>query len=105
MRKRRMSWRITRDSGELNPKMEKAITIMGIAAAVIIVLIIVAIVVNLFGGFGSKDKGKKETETQNTQTTQTTETQSAEKIGVPELLGMTYGKRERAWKAWTENRK
>ena len=83
------------DSGELNPKMEKAITIMGIAAAVIIVLIIVAIVVNLFGGFGSKDKGKKETETQNTQTTQTTETQSAEKIGVPELLGMTYGEAEK----------
>lgn len=83
------------DSGELNPKMEKAITIMGIAAAVIIVLIIVAIVVNLFGGFGSKDKGKKETETQNTQTTQTTETQSAEKIGVPELLGMTYEEAEK----------
>lgn len=83
------------DSGELNPKMEKAITIMGIAAAVIIVLIIVAIVVNLFGGFGSKDKDKKETETQNTQTTQTTETQSAEKVGVPELLGMTYEEAEK----------
>lgn len=89
------------DDGELNPKMEKAITIMGIAAAVIIVMIIIAIVVNLFGGFGSgKDKNKdKQTETQTTQTQTTeteteTETQKAEKIMVPKLLDKTYEEAE-----------
>lgn len=78
------------DTGELNPKMEKAITIMGIAAAVVIVLIIIAIVVNLFGGFGSRKN--KDTETETTQTTQTTETETAvaEKIPVPDLSGKTY---------------
>ena len=79
--------------GELNPKMEKAITIMGIAAAVVIVLIIGAIVINLFGGFGSSNKKPKETETQTSQSTQTTqsnETEKEEKIEVPELLGKTF---------------
>lgn len=82
------------DTGELNPKMEKAITIMGIAAAVVIVLIIIAIVVNLFGGFGSRKN--KDTETETTQTTQTTETETAvaEKIPVPDLSGKTYEEAE-----------
>lgn len=82
------------DEGELNPKMEKAITIMGIAAAVIIVLIIVAIVINLFGGFGKR--GNKDTETKTTQTTQTTETETvaAEQIKVPDLSGKTYADAE-----------
>lgn len=84
------------DNGELNPKMEKAITIMGIAAAVIIVIIIVAIVINLFGGFGSRRN--KDTETETTQTTQTTETETAaaEKIPVPDLSGKTYEEAEEA---------
>ncbi len=82
------------DEGELNPKMEKAITIMGIAAAVIIVLIIVAIVINLFGGF--EKRGNKDTETKTTQTTQTTETETvaAEQIKVPDLSGKTYADAE-----------
>ena len=42
------------DDGDLNPKMEKAITIMGIVAAVVIVIIIIVIGVNLFGGIKSK---------------------------------------------------
>lgn len=101
------------DEGELNPKMEKAITIMGIAAGIIIVIIIIALVVNLFGGFHRGSSKSSETETQTTQTAQTetgtsadtqtgtqagtsadtqTETESAKKeeISVPELLGMTY---------------
>lgn len=79
------------DEGELNPKMEKAITIMGIAAAVIIVLIIVAIVVNLFGGFGSGRDKDTETDTQTTQTVETeSETETEEKITVPELMGKTF---------------
>lgn len=48
------------DSGFLNPKMEKAVTIMGIVAAVIIVAIIIYIVGSFFGlfrfGGGNKDK-------------------------------------------------
>lgn len=94
------------EDGELNPKMEKAITIMGIAAAVIIVLIIVAIVVNLFGGFGSKKN--KNTETQTSQTTETeidteteeeSESETAKQVVVPDLSGKTY---EEAQKALTE---
>lgn len=75
------------DDGEMNPKMEKAITIMGIAAAVVIVIIIIVLVVNLFGGVGKR--GNKDTETQRTET-QTTETQQSEKIKVPKVLGMTF---------------
>lgn len=81
------------DDGELNPKMEKAITIMGIAAAVIIVIIIVAIVVNLFGGFGSRKKDDTETESRTTQTTETESTQ-IETLAVPSLLGMTVDEAE-----------
>lgn len=88
------------DDGELNPKLEKAITIMGIGAAIIIVIIIIALVVNLFGGFNrSKNNKSTETETQTTQTTQTAQTEKKtetetekkdEEVVVPNLLGMTY---------------
>ncbi len=46
------------DSGFLNPKMEKAVTIMGIVAAVIIVAIIIYIAGSFFGlfRFGGSDK-------------------------------------------------
>lgn len=64
------------DDGDLNPKMEKAITIMGIVAAVVIVIIIIVIVVNLFGGI--KSKKQSDTETSRTETTQT----EAEKKGL-----------------------
>lgn len=49
------------DSGFLNPKMEKAVTIMGIVAAVIIVAIIVYIVGSFFGlfRFGGSDRKDK----------------------------------------------
>ncbi len=48
------------DEGFLNPKMEKAVTILGIVAAVIIVVIIIVIVMNWVGvfKFGGKDTDK-----------------------------------------------
>lgn len=49
------------EGGFLNPKMEKAVTIMGIVAAVIIVIIIVVILGSLLGWFrfgGGKNKDK-----------------------------------------------
>lgn len=77
------------DDGELNPKMEKAITIMGIAAGIVIVIIIIVLVVNLFGDFKGKSNASTETETQSTET-QSTETEQGEPIKVPEVLGKTY---------------
>lgn len=54
------------DSGFLNPKMEKAVTIMGIVAAVIIVAIIIYIVGSFFGlfrfGGGAKEDDVKQEE-------------------------------------------
>ena len=67
--------------------MEKAITIMGIVAAVVIVIIIIVIVVNLFGGI--KSKKQSDTETSRTETTQT-ESQNADTVTVPDFRGMTY---------------
>ena len=75
------------DDGDLNPKMEKAITIMGIVAAVVIVIIIIVIVANLFGGI--KSKKQSDTETSRTETTQT-ESQNEDKVTVPDFRGMTY---------------
>ncbi len=59
---------------DINPGMEKAITIMGIAAALVIVGIIIFLVVNLFGGFSGKSPDSDESESQ----TQTGTTMSSE---------------------------
>lgn len=75
------------DDSELNPKMEKAITIMGIAAAVVIVIIIIVLLVNLFGGIGGRSNASTETETQ---TTETQTTEQSETVKVPDVRGMTY---------------
>ena len=52
------------EGGVLNPKMEKAITIMGIVAAVIILLIVIYLAVRMFGRvkfpFGGKDNQTQE---------------------------------------------
>lgn len=56
------------EEGEINPKLEKAITIMGIAAAVVIVILIVYILINLFGGFSLGKNKSTETETTRTET-------------------------------------
>ena len=75
------------EDGDINPKMEKAITIMGIVAAVVIVIIIIVIVANLFGGI--KSKKQSDTETSRTETTQT-ESQNEDTVTVPDFRGMTY---------------
>lgn len=67
---------------EMNPKMDKAITIMGIAAGVIIVALIIFILVSFFGNFkfgGSSNKAN----------TETSETQT-DGIEVPDLKGLTF---------------
>ena len=38
------------EDGDINPKMEKAITIMGIAAGVVIIIIIIYLCITLAGG-------------------------------------------------------
>lgn len=61
------------DDGKLlNPKMDKAITIMGIVTAVIIVIVIIYLVLSVMGVF--RFGGKKNSESQQTETQ--TETQS-----------------------------
>ena len=59
------------DGKLLNPKMDKAITIMGIVTAVIIVIVIIYLALSVFGVF--KFSGKKNSESQ--QTESQTETQ------------------------------
>ena len=72
------------DEDDLNPKMDKAITIMGIVAGIVIVALIIFILISFFGNskFGSS---KDNTETQSTET-------SSEEDGivVPSLKGYTY---------------
>ena len=72
------------DEDDLNPKMDKAITIMGIVAGIVIVALIIFILISFFGNskFGSS---KDKTETQSTET-------SSEEDGivVPSLKGYTY---------------
>jgi serine/threonine-protein kinase len=71
------------DDDKINPKMEKAITIMGIAAAVIIAIIALYLLGSFLGWFhfGSSSSSKKE-ETK-------TSTKAEETITVPDLTGMT----------------
>lgn len=83
------------EEGEINPKLEKAITIMGIAAAVVIVILIIYIAVHLFGGISSGKKNTANTETTQTETQKdsgTTEKDSSIKDGVsvPSVAGMRF---------------
>ncbi len=77
------------EEGILNPKMEKAVTIMGIAAAVIIIAIIIFIIGNLLGlfKFNSSDKNAStETETQTEIPTETeTDTEMVKMIDVSNM--------------------
>lgn len=68
---------------KVNPKMEKAITIMGIAAAVIIAVIVLVLVASFMGWFHFGSTSKKSS------TTTKTTTESTEKVTVPDLTGMT----------------
>ncbi len=60
------------DSGFLNPKMEKAVTIMGIVAGVVIIGLVIFLLINIFRS-GSTSTGDTE-----------------EGIEVPDVSGMTY---------------
>ncbi len=75
------------DEGLINPKMDKAIRIMGIAAAVVIVVLVIYLVGSFFGlfHFGKKPADGNEDETQ------TEEEVKPEEAGIsmPDLLGMT----------------
>ena len=69
------------DEGPVNPKLDKAITIMGIAAAVIIIAIVIYIVGSFFGlfKFGSK---KNDTQDKDSKT-------QAEQVEMISVVGMT----------------
>lgn len=88
------------DDEAINPKMEKAITIMGIAAGVVIVGIIIYLIASFFGlvKFGGHSKDT-ETETQTeTQTETETEDESAKKVEMIDLTGMTFEEAQTALK-------
>lgn len=73
------------DDGELNPKMEKAITIMGIVTAIVIIGIIIYLIGSFFGLFSSGSNSN--TENKSTQTTETqTENNSESKTSESEAL-------------------
>ncbi|MGN0342027.1 MAG: Stk1 family PASTA domain-containing Ser/Thr kinase [Roseburia sp.] len=77
------------EEGFLNPNMEKAMTIGGIVAAVIIVAIIVCLVGNLMGVLhfgGSNRDGDTETETE----IQTETAVEGDTVTMIDLLGMTF---------------
>lgn len=79
----------------LNPKMEKAITIMGIVVAIIIVFIIIYLVGSFFGlfKFGSSQKADTQTETQTqvqTESDSESEEDDADKVTMIDVRGMTY---------------
>ena len=79
----------------LNPKMEKAITIMGIVVAIIIVFIIIYLVGSFFGlfKFGSSKKADTQTETQTqvqTESDSESEEDDADKVTMIDVRGMTY---------------
>ena len=72
------------DDSELNPKMDKAITIMGIVAGIIIVALIIVIVVSFFGSFKfGGGSGKKPN-------TEISETVVNGDVEVPDLRGCTF---------------
>lgn len=69
------------DEGPVNPKLDKAITIMGIAAAVIIIAIVIYIVGSFFGLFKLGTK-KNDTKDKDSKT-------QAEQVEMINVLGMT----------------
>ncbi len=75
------------DDGLINPKMDKAIRIMGIAAAVVIVILVVYLVGSFFGLFHFGKKPADEPEEEQTQQEEVQE--ETGDIEMPDLLGMT----------------
>lgn len=80
------------EEDEINPKMDKAITIMGIVAGVIIVGLIIFILVSFFGDF----KFGKPKNNSNTEISQDADTNS---IKVPDLKGYTLEEAQSALNA------
>ena len=79
------------EDGDINPKMEKAITIMGIAVGVVIIIIIIYLCITLAGGMKSNKNNSSNTETTKTET-QTGDSQSTQikdGVVVPSLTGKT----------------
>lgn len=75
------------EEGFLNPRIEKAVTISGIVAAIIIVAIILYFIGNVFGIFGgSSNKNKEEKENQ----VITTEEKAVEQVTMIKVTGMTF---------------
>ncbi len=74
------------DGGILNPKMDKAVTIMGIVVAVIIVIVIIYFIGSLLGLF--RFRNNKGTESQ-TETQTQTETGTGEMVPMIKIVGMS----------------
>lgn len=89
------------DDGEINPKVQKAMTISLIVIAAIIVLLIFFILGSIFGLFGKRKPKDNNTESQNTESQMDTETESeseseseadseaGEEVEMVSILGMT----------------
>ena len=89
------------NAGGLNPKMEKAVTIMGIVVAIIIVFIIIYLMGSFFGlfKFGGSSSNKTTTQTESEIETETETETETEKGGITQqkdtvtmidVKGMTY---------------
>lgn len=78
------------EDGFLNPKMEKAITIGGIVAAVIIFFLALYFLGSIFGIFGGKSKSRKEPSTETEQSIISTEKDKAEQVEMIKVTGMTF---------------
>ncbi len=84
------------EDGFLNPRLEKAVTIGGIIAAVIIVAIVVYLVGNVFGIFGGSDK-KKEKDTEEPSVINTEQVKK-EQVSMIKVTGMTFDEAKEALK-------
>ncbi len=73
------------EGGILNPKMDKAVTIMGIVVAVIIVIVIIYFIGSLFGLF--RFGGSRDTETETQSVTQTV-SETEETVSMLIIVGM-----------------
>lgn len=81
--------------GFLNPRLEKAVTIGGIIAAVIIVAIVIYLVGNIFGIFGGSGK-KKEKDSTEEPSVINTEQVKKEQVPMIKVTGMTFDEAKKA---------
>ena len=86
----------------LNPKFDKAVTIMGIVMAAIILIVIIYLIGSVFGlfRFSSKPSDSQNTETQTeTQTESQTESQTEKMIAVENVTGLSQEDAQNALEA------